>query len=149
MKFQKSVGRSSLGLIFNVELHGDIHFSSILRHYAIMKQTPRVTWAPPLRVSPLSCPMTRRWRKRARVAHEHCCGGRRMNTAVRVRAPRSERSRLGSSMLHGVMGCGVRATVRQLRVEVSHLSTKPRPLPYGPPSPRPPLARYLKIWWAK
>jgi hypothetical protein len=51
----------------------------------------------------------------------------RHGTAVRVRAPRPERSRLGSSMLHGVMGrtavkpyvLRLYGKVRQLRVHES------------------------------
>ena len=34
--FPKSVGISSIGLIFNVELHGDIYVGSICRRYAVM-----------------------------------------------------------------------------------------------------------------
>ena len=38
--FRKSAGRSSLGMIFNVDSHGDLRFCSKRRRYTVMTQLP-------------------------------------------------------------------------------------------------------------
>ena len=48
MMFRRSVKRSSLELIFNVELHSDIRIISITRRYTVLKQITRTTCAGPV-----------------------------------------------------------------------------------------------------
>ena len=47
--FQKSAGRSSLGMIFNVDSHGDLRFCSKRRRYTVMTQLPASRGTPPYR----------------------------------------------------------------------------------------------------
>ena len=51
MGYPKRAGRSSLGMIFNVDSHGDLRSCSKRRRYTAMTQTTRSKWHPPVHAS--------------------------------------------------------------------------------------------------
>ena len=54
MGYPKSAGRSSLGMIFNVDSHGDLRSCSKRRRYTVMTQTTRSKWHDPLMSGPIT-----------------------------------------------------------------------------------------------
>ena len=62
MGYPKSSGRSSLGMIFNIDLHGDLRSCSKRRRYTVMTQTPRRSRPPPLGMWPW-CGFSEPWRR--------------------------------------------------------------------------------------